>query len=1192
MSVIEPDAQKLTKQIKEQTEYTAQLERRLQETEALYQTSLEINQLHSLQTVLETIVRRAVQLLHTQMGGFFLMDADSDKLKLVVGHNLSGDIEGKSLRLGEGLAGTIAQTGHPLIIENYQTSINKIPLAANKIGRILGVPLLKNNVVIGVLNVFDAEPGSFSQAQMALLQKFAQQATIAIENSRQLEEERNERLMAEVLREVSLILSATLNSKTILDKLLYQINRVVPFDVGSVILVKAGQGQAERVHSTVALDTEIVNSLKNIVHNIEQTPNLQYMAQTEQSLIIPDVYNYPGWVTDEHYQTNYIRSWLGAPIIIKGRLIGFLTLDKQEPDFYQPEHADRLSIFAGHAAIALENAQLFEHMQHTLIRTKSLYEAGQWLTSDSLTDILQNTADNIADVLPANRVALITLDTHRKQITQCIKSGPGSDNIVDISYEELWDGLSGYVLREQIPTLSSKFYPDPREADDIRTRRIETRCGSIIVAPLIYQDEILGTITAINAPEEPDFTGTDVELLLAIANQTTIAIENIRLFQESRQQAKQLKTLHQLSRDLTILRDKDILLHEIVNQAIQLLQADAGGICLFRPSYNHLEWVITIGERIAHVKGTLKEGEGVSGTIWATRQPIIIQDYLTWEKRADLYGQLAGAVVGVPIQWGNRFLGALVVLDDPQREFTNNDAALLNQFAAQAAIAIENTRLHQEARTQAQQVQQILDTVQDGIILLDSERRVKVINPAAQEYLTVLSDTPPNAPLTFLGNQSITTILSPLNNQQWLELTSQKGPERIFEGGARPLTTHPADDGWVMLLREVTETRKSQKQIRQQERLAAVGQLAAGIAHDFNNILTSIIGYTELIRAEPDISSASRNDLGRVVQQSQRAAHLIRQILDFSRQSMSQKQTMDLVPFLKETVKLLERTIPENIAINLNITTKQRYPVNADPVQLQQALTNLAVNARDAMPRGGKLNLSLNTLELLPNQPPPMPNMEAGQWASLSIADTGTGIAPDLLPHLFEPFFTTKEVGQGTGLGLAQVYGIIKQHNSFIDVNTRPQRGTGTTFTIFIPMMPDQFASVQSTENSELMTGNNEVILLVEDDETVRQVTKTMLIHLGYQVLTAVNGQAALKLYQQLPRHINLVLTDLTMPKMDGLTLAKALRTQKATVKIIVLTGYPLNGKIRELRAQGITDWLQKPVKLDQLAKVIHQALN
>ena len=1189
MSAEKSDPQQLTARIKELTEQANQLRHRLQETEALYQTSLEINQQLNLEIMLNTIVRRAVQLLQTRMGGLFLVNTTGD-LELVVGFNLSGQFEGKSLPRGQGLAGTVAQTAQPLVIKNYRLWDKQITLSTSRIGRILGVPLLRDDNVIGVLDVFDEEPGSFSQPQIELLQKFAEQAAIAIENSRQLEEERSERLMAEVLREMGLILSATLNSETILDRLLHQINRVIPYDVGSAILVKGGWGQAERVHTTVEMDIHQIDSVKNLVHNIEKTPNLRHMAETGQPLIIPDVQQNPDWIIDEYGQTGYIRAWIGAPIAVKGRLIGFLALDKREPGFYQPEHADRLVIFANHAAIALENARLFEHIQHTLLRTKSLYEAGQWLTSESLPQILQSTADNIADVLPADRVSLIILDTDKQQISHFIKSGPGSDNIQVVPYEELWEGLTGYVLREQIPTLSSKHQPDRRESAAVKKRRKDAKSGSIVVAPLIYQDEILGTITAINRLDQPDFSGTDVELLLAIANQTAIAIQNIRLFQESRWQADQLKTLHQLSRDLTILRDVDTLLYQIVEQAIQLLQADAGGICLFRPKHNHLEWMITIGNRIAHVEGTLKKGEGLSGTVWATGQPIIVQDYLTWDGRAERYGQLEGAVIGVPIQWGDRFLGVLVILDDPHRNFISNDATLLSQFATQAAIAIENTRLHQQTQEQAQQVQQILDTVQDGIILLDGDHYIQVINPAAQEYLTVLSDTPRDQPLTFLGNQSVLTIVSPLNHQQWLELASQNRPQRIFEANASPLSARSTKDGWVILLRDVTEARKHQKQISQQERLASVGQLAAGIAHDFNNILTSIIGYAELIRTEPGISPTGKKDLGRVVQQSQRAAHLIRQILDFSRQSISQKQTMNLAPFLKETVKLLERTIPENITITLDIAAEHNYTIQADPVQLQQALTNLAVNARDAMLSGGNLKFSLAVSELQSDQPPPVSNMEPGHWITLSITDTGIGIPTDQLPHLFEPFFTTKEVGRGTGLGLAQVYGIIKQHDGFIDVKTSPEQGT--TFIIFLPAIAGLIAPISASSQSAPVTGHNEMILLVEDNETVRHVTKAMLTYLGYQVMTVADGLAALKLYQQQSQHIDLVITDLTMPQMDGLALAEALRAENAALKIIALTGYPIKNKMQELKAQGITRWLQKPVKLEQLARVVHQTLN
>ena len=226
-----------------------------------------------------------------------------------------------------------------------------------------------------------------------------------------------------------------------------------------------------------------------------------------------------------------------------------------------------------------------------------------------------------------------------------------------------------------------------------------------------------------------------------------------------------------------------------------------------------------------------------------------------------------------------------------------------------------------------------------------------------------------------------------------------------------------------------------------------MGQLAAGIAHDFNNLLTGIIGYAELLQCKPDMPHEPA--LSRIVEQGRRAADLTRQILDFSRKSRRDPHPLDLAVCLEELVTFVAHTLPDNIRITMNVEPGD-YTVDADRTQLQQIVTNLALNARDAMPEGGLLTIGLARRAFAPNDSRPSPGMTASEWVLLTVADTGSGIPPETLPHVFEPFFTTKEVGQGSGLGLAQVYGIVKQHQGEIVVDS--QAGQGTTFSIYLPV--------------------------------------------------------------------------------------------------------------------------------------------
>jgi signal transduction histidine kinase len=259
----------------------------------------------------------------------------------------------------------------------------------------------------------------------------------------------------------------------------------------------------------------------------------------------------------------------------------------------------------------------------------------------------------------------------------------------------------------------------------------------------------------------------------------------------------------------------------------------------------------------------------------------------------------------------------------------------------------------------------------------------------------------------------------------------------------------------------------------QQERLAAVGQLAAGIAHDFNNILTTMLGYAELLRMSPDIPEAVQADLEKIVASGQRAAYLVRQILDFSHKSIRRPKQLDLGPFIKEIVKFLEQTLPETIQLSLEIEPGD-YLIEADPIQIQQMLTNLVLNAKDAMPVGGELRVILSRVEMQGEVSCVACNQAVeGDWICLTVTDTGSGIPPEVLPHIFEPFFTTKEVGQGSGLGLSQVLGIIQQHAGHIVLNS--QASQGTTVTTYLSPLRARQNKTSVSETTPEYSGNNNV---------------------------------------------------------------------------------------------------------------------
>jgi two-component system, cell cycle sensor histidine kinase and response regulator CckA len=346
-----------------------------------------------------------------------------------------------------------------------------------------------------------------------------------------------------------------------------------------------------------------------------------------------------------------------------------------------------------------------------------------------------------------------------------------------------------------------------------------------------------------------------------------------------------------------------------------------------------------------------------------------------------------------------------------------------------------------------------------------------------------------------------------------------------------------------------------------------------------------IVLYAQLLHNAPGLADRQYAQLKTIRTQADRAANLVQQILDFSRRSFIQQSPLDLLPLVKDLLKLLERTLPEHVRLELGYDRRQ-YTVNADATQVQQVLMNLAFNARDAMPDGGTLRFTLTGLTLSPGQAPPLPDLGPGDWVQVEVQDTGMGIRPEDSPHIFEPFFTTKAPGKGAGLGLSQVYGIVKQHGGAIDVRSRPDQGS--VFTVYLPRLADPTADLEPTPQAVEVQGRGETLLLVEDNQALQEALAELLETWGYGVLRARNGVEALAMLAE--ERVDLVLSDLVMPEMGGMELSRRLRQTYPRVKLLVMTGHAPRGEYAGLLREGVT-WLQKPFSVDELVATVQALL-
>lgn len=388
---------------------------------------------------------------------------------------------------------------------------------------------------------------------------------------------------------------------------------------------------------------------------------------------------------------------------------------------------------------------------------------------------------------------------------------------------------------------------------------------------------------------------------------------------------------------------------------------------------------------------------------------------------------------------------------------------------------------------------------------------------------------------------------------------------------------------------DVTSRRRLEEQLRQVQKMEAVGRLAGGVAHDFNNLLTIINGYSELMLDGLAETDPHADYVQQIRRAGDRAAEMTKQLLAFSRKQMQQPVVLDMNSLIQETEKLLNRLIGADIHLVLDLNLSL-WKINADKGQMEQIIMNLILNARDAMPSGGSLVVTTNNVELDENYASMHSDARPGKYVLLAVSDTGCGMDKETMARVFEPFFTTKDADKGTGLGLATVYGIVKQCNGHIDVYS--ETGLGTTFKVYLPINgADEAASVQPQLISETRRGN-EVILLVEDEAGVRSLATQILTSNGYQVLEASNGQEALTVIEQAPQVIQLIITDVVMPGMGGRQLIEQIRNRLPDAKVLFMSGYTEDAIVRHGILSSEAEFLQKPFTAVALKSKVREILD
>lgn len=1170
-----------------------------QTDEALHRQLEELRVLHAIATAgaeatdVDQFIERATQVIgetfYPDNFGLMLLDESRQALHHHPSyHRGSGEKPDFDVSVERGITGLVAQTGRPYRSADVRNDAIYLDVDRRTLSE-LCVPLKVGERVIGVVNAESAQLDAFTVADERLLTALAGQLAIAIDrlNAESIERRRAGKLA--VLYQASQEIVASLEPQQIYAAVYRATSLLMPADAFVITLLDESAQQIDPVY-VVDRGQEMAAKRMPAHHGLSG-----HVIATGKPAHIGDQDQIEGIDVRWAGEGGKTKSILAVPITWGGKVFGMLSAQSYQTRAYSPDDLQSLGMLANQLAIALSNARLFEETQHRLEEVSFL---GQLIaitaTEKDLPSALKRVCAELVHFFrtPEAGFALFNSQhTAAHVIAEYVV--PGRPSGLGVMIPLVGDPALDLVLESKNPLVVEDVQNDPLFChihNILRQRSVV----SILIVPVTLAEEVIG-ILVIDDIKPRQFTQAEIALVQKACSQIGQVLERLGLFAATEEQAELMAELASLSewlnRPLTLaevikgIGEGALKLGRAQRAALYLKEGDSKVSCPWAQglSANYLE----------HVTARVRK---ISGSIFVqSSDPVLIPDVNALSEGSvlrDLSVDEGYKSIGLwPLVYQDDVMAAIGCYYDRSHYWSDAEQEVMLAFARQAAVALQNARLFEETshlleknQAHALQVQQIMDSVPDGVLLLDKDQQVVLANPAAHKHLSVLRNMDDNAPLTYLGDTCLQDVLETPRKDAWIEIKSQKLCRKVYELAIQPLLAGAADPaGWVLVLRDITQERENQNRIQMQERLATVGQLAAGIAHDFNNILAAIVVYADLLKRDPSLPSASRERLAIIREQVQRAASLIRQILDFSRRSVMEQSTLDLLPFLKEMDKLLGRVLPETIQVELRYQPGS-YRIVADPSRLQQVFMNLAVNARDAMPEGGLLHFELEHLAELPKSLP-YTNVQAGNWVRISVRDTGIGISQDALPHVFEPFFTTKPVGLGTGLGLAQAYGIIKQHGGHIDVQTRV--GEGTTFSILLPAFDPVEDDDFSTEQALELEGEGETILVVEDDGVARHAMCDLLEAYNYRVLAASNGVEALKSYAQHGEQIDLVVSDIVMPEMGGVDLYHALQDQWPQVKMLFVTGHPLQERDQGLLERGEVHWLQKPYSIQSFHETI-----
>ncbi len=794
----------------------------------------------------------------------------------------------------------------------------------------------------------------------------------------------------------------------------------------------------------------------------------------------------------------------------------------------------------------------------------------------NLPDILQTTVDEVRQFLQTDRVLMFEFAPDFSGTVAVESVGSSWNSILNRWVQDpcMTDTYLVPFRQGQI-TVKNDIYAaniDPHHLELLVSCQVRAN----LVVPILQGDHLWGLLIAHHCNAPRDWQPLEVDLLRQLAIQVGIAIEQARLFDRAR---SEISERQQAEAALTV---KSAELEELYHNAP----------CGYH-SLNREGTYISINDTELTMLGYLREEVVGKKTF---------RDLLTLESLKTFHTSL---LLFQPQGW----------LDDLEFEMVRKDGTILpvslssrgvydrdgNYLMSRSVVVdvSERLRMRAERKLAEQKIQEqatLLDVATDAIFVCDLDRRIIFWSQGAERLygwqaaevigLDVVEILRPNE-TDFIDPAYQTLLLEGVWQGQIQTQTKADRPVTIESRWTLMRDAAGQAKSILLVNTDITEKKQLEAQFLRAQRLESLGTLASGIAHDMNNILTPILAASQLLpRRLPDVDDRSKSLLRMLEESARRGTDLVQQILSFARGSDGTRTSVQIRHILSEVVKVARQTFPKSIEISLNLATTDLWPICADATQLHQVLMNLTINARDAMPNGGNLTLAAENLVLDESYVGMNIDARIGPYVLVTVADTGTGIPPEILAQIFDPFFTTKAPGKGTGLGLSTTLGIVKSHGGF--VTTHSEVGQGTQFKIYLPAEPNPETEI-AIGSLDLPLGHGELVLVVDDEVSVREIIRVSLEAYNYRVVTAKNGIEAISIYAQHQAEIEIVLLDLMMPSLDSASTIHSLQKINGDVSIVVMSGLSATDPIADTIDLHVQAFLAKPFTAQELLQTLFE---